>query len=224
MHLHYSMFASSDRLVEICLVIVQSSSPQTFWYQDPVSWKIIFPWTGNGRDGLEIIQVHHIYCVLYFYYFQSHLRSLGIRYLRLGTPELEMRLLMRNEILLLLFSHCLTYWLHVTPWSVHTLPCPSFSPSVCSNSCPLSQWCYSTILCSVTPSLFACNFGYHQIFQPQKSISGGLLYISQTTGRGELQWWTAWMFCSLTLSPWSMTNSMSLLWRLRLFRVQAENH
>ena len=127
MHLHYSMFASSDRLVEICLVIVQSSSPQTFWYQDPVSWKTIFPWTGNGRTGLEIIQVHHIYCVLYFYYFQSHLRSLGIRYLRLGTPELEIRLLMRNEILLLLFSHCLTYWLHVTPWSVHNLPCPSLS-------------------------------------------------------------------------------------------------
>ena len=28
----------------------------------------------------------------------------------------------------------------------HTrLPCPSPSPSVCSNSCPLSQWCHPTI-------------------------------------------------------------------------------
>ena len=25
------------------------------------------------------------------------------------------------------------------------LPCPSLSPRVCSNSCPLSQWCYLTI-------------------------------------------------------------------------------
>ena len=25
------------------------------------------------------------------------------------------------------------------------LPCPSLSPRVCSNSCPLSQWCYWTI-------------------------------------------------------------------------------
>ena len=25
------------------------------------------------------------------------------------------------------------------------LPCPSLSPSVCSNSCPWSQWCYLTI-------------------------------------------------------------------------------
>ena len=31
------------------------------------------------------------------------------------------------------------------------LPCPSLSPAVSSNSCPLSQWCHSTILSSVVP-------------------------------------------------------------------------
>ena len=31
------------------------------------------------------------------------------------------------------------------------LPCPSLSPGVCSNSCPLSQWCYLTISSSVAP-------------------------------------------------------------------------
>ena len=31
------------------------------------------------------------------------------------------------------------------------LPCPSLSPGPCSNSCPLSQWCHSTISSSVTP-------------------------------------------------------------------------
>ena len=82
------MFASSDRLVEIYLVIVQNSSLQTFWYQEPVSWKTIFPWTGEGRDGLEMIQVHYIYCVLYFYsYFISsasgHLRH---QILKVGDP------------------------------------------------------------------------------------------------------------------------------------------
>ena len=30
------------------------------------------------------------------------------------------------------------------------LPCPSPSPRVCSNSCPLSQWCHPTISSSVT--------------------------------------------------------------------------
>ena len=35
----------------------------------------------------------------------------------------------------------------------HTrLPCPSPSPRVCSNSCPLNRWCHPTISSSVTPS------------------------------------------------------------------------
>ena len=34
----------------------------------------------------------------------------------------------------------------------HTgLPCPSLSPRVCSNSCPLKWWCYPTISSSVIP-------------------------------------------------------------------------
>ena len=37
----------------------------------------------------------------------------------------------------------------------HTrLPCPSLSPRVCSNSRPLSWWCYLTILSSATPFSF----------------------------------------------------------------------
>ena len=31
------------------------------------------------------------------------------------------------------------------------LPCPSSIPRVCSNSCPLSQWCHPTISSSVVP-------------------------------------------------------------------------
>ena len=31
------------------------------------------------------------------------------------------------------------------------LPCPSLSPGVCSNSCPLSWWCHPTISSSVMP-------------------------------------------------------------------------
>ena len=34
----------------------------------------------------------------------------------------------------------------------HTrLPCPSLSPRVCSNSCPLIQWCHPTIASSIAP-------------------------------------------------------------------------
>ena len=34
------------------------------------------------------------------------------------------------------------------------LPCPSLFPQVCSNSCPLSQWCHPTISSSITPFSF----------------------------------------------------------------------
>ena len=44
---------------------------------------------------------------------------------------------------------CLTLW----PNTVQCvrLPCPSLSPRVCSNSCPLSRWCHPTISSSVVP-------------------------------------------------------------------------
>ena len=42
-----------------------------------------------------------------------------------------------------------------------SLPCPSTSPGVCSNSCPLSQWCYSTISSSV--ALFSLAFNFSQL-------------------------------------------------------------
>ena len=35
------------------------------------------------------------------------------------------------------------------------LPCPSLFPRVCSNSCPLNQWCHPTISSSVIP-FFSC--------------------------------------------------------------------
>ena len=58
---------------------------------------------------------------------------------------------------------CPTLWPHGLR---HTrLPCPSLSPEVCSNSCPLSQWCYLS-LPLLPPSLFAFNLSQHQdLFQ-----------------------------------------------------------
>ena len=42
--------------------------------------------------------------------------------------------------------------LSVTPWLQHArLPCPSLSPRVCPNSCPLNWWCYPTISSFVVP-------------------------------------------------------------------------
>ena len=40
------------------------------------------------------------------------------------------------------------------PMNSSTRPCPSLSPEVCSNSCPLSLWCYLTIISSAAPFCF----------------------------------------------------------------------
>ena len=46
----------------------QSSSPQPFWHEGPVSWKTVFPRTGVG-GWFQVIQAHYPYCALYFYYY-----------------------------------------------------------------------------------------------------------------------------------------------------------
>ena len=53
------------------------------------------------------------------------------------------------------------------------LPCPSPSPRVCSNSCPLSQWYHPIISSSVAP--FSCpqSFPASESFQMSQFASGG---------------------------------------------------
>ena len=53
------------------------------------------------------------------------------------------------------------------------LPCPSLSPAVCSNSCPLSCCCYPTISSSV--ALFSC---------PQSFPASGSFPVSQLFASG----------------------------------------
>ena len=65
---------------------------------------------------------------------------------------LQLFLLSISLSLLSLFSHSVmsdSLWPHRLQ---HTrLLCPSPSPRICLNSCPLSQWCHSNILSSVIP-------------------------------------------------------------------------
>ena len=54
------------------------------------------------------------------------------------------------------------------------LPCPPLFPRVCSNSCPLSQWCCLTISSSATFFSFALNLSQHQsqLFAPDGQSIG----------------------------------------------------
>ena len=57
----------------------------------------------------------------------------------------------------------------------HTnLPCPSPSPRVCSNSCPLNRWCHQLPYSLLHPSLPAFNLSQHQgLSQGQCFTRGG---------------------------------------------------
>ena len=60
-------------------------------------------------------------------------------------------------------------------WLQHTwLPCPSLSPRVCSDSCPLSWWCYLTISYSaVTFSFNVQSFPASEYFSMSQLFASG---------------------------------------------------
>ena len=60
------------------------------------------------------------------------------------------------------------------PWTLRRgrLPCPSLSPRVCSNSCPLSRWCHPTISSPVVP------FSSLQSFLASRSFPTSRLFAS----------------------------------------------
>ena len=84
--------------------------------------------------------------------------------------------------LLLLFSHsvlCDSLQPHELQHA--SLPCPSLSSRVCSNSCPLSQWCHPTISSSVAP-FSSCR----QVFPASQSFLGSSHLVDKVLD-GQLQ-------------------------------------
>ena len=90
--------------------------------------------------------------------------SKGQRYLQ-GSPDHSLRAFPLSLFSRSVKSNCL--WPHGLQHT--TLPCPSPSPWVCSNSCPLSQWCHPTILSSIV------LFSYLQSFPASGSSPVSLL-------------------------------------------------
>ena len=76
--------------------------------------------------------------------------------------------------LMLLFSHSVMSD-SLRPHELHCagLCCPSLSPRVISNSCPLSQWCYTTILSSVVPFFCPQSFPASRSFPMSQFFGSG---------------------------------------------------
>ena len=118
--------------------------------------------------------------------------------------------------------------LFVTPWTVQHARLPSLSlfPGVCSNSCPLSQWCYSTVSSSVVP-FFSCL----QSFPASWFFPVGWLFASggQTIGASasvsvmNIQGWfplTVTGLISLESKGLSRVFSSTTVWKHQFFGVQ----
>ena len=88
------------------------------------------------------------------------------------------------------------------------LCCPSLSPWVCSNSCPVSQWCYLTISSSVT--LFS---SCPQIFPASGEYTRGRIYLlhpffpHSTQAQEGIRGWDGWL-----VSPDAMNMDLGKLW------------
>ena len=83
-------------------------------------------------------------------------------------------------------------------WSGVPLPSPSLSPGVCSNSCPLSQWCHPTISSSVAP-ISSCP----QSFSAYKSCN----YINGIHSN----WGVVWFVTDSSLCPTSFSNGVEMM-------------
>ena len=88
----------------------------------------------------------------------------------------------------------------------NTLLCPPLSPRVCSNSCPLSQWCYLTISSSVTP-FSSCP----QFFPASGSFPMGWFFAS---GDQSIVVWASATVLPMNIQGWfplRLTGLISLL-------------
>ena len=104
---------------------------------------------------------------------------------------------------LLLFSHrVMPNSLRPNELQLASLPCPSLSPEVCSNLCPLSWWFHPTILSCVTP-FSSCpqsfpasgSFPVNRLFTYWSfSFSPSSEYIFMVDF---LKDWLVWVSCSL---------------------------
>ena len=88
-------------------------------------------------------------------------------------------------------------------------PCPSSTPRVYSNSCPLSWWCHPTISSSVV--LFSClqSFPTSGSFQMSQVFASGGQIIGVSASASVLQWIfrTAFLLGGLVGTPWSPRDS-----------------
>ena len=100
---------------------------------------------------------------------------------------------------------CLTLW-HPRELEHTSLPCPSLSPGVCSDSCALSRWCHPTISSSVVPFSSCSVFPSIRVFSNESAL--------------HIRWPKYWSF-SFNISP-SNEYSGSVSFRIDWFGLSVQ--
>ena len=77
-------------------------------------------------------------------------------------------------------------------------PSPSLSPGLCSNSCPLSQWCYLTISSSASPFSFCLQSSLASVFSNESAL--------------RIRWPTYWSCSISTSNEYSGVISVRIAW------------
>ena len=110
-------------------------------------------------------------------------------------------------------------WLFVTPWLQHVrFLCPPLAPRICSNSCPLSWWCYLTISSSVPFSSCPQSFPA-SVSSPKRQLlsSGGQnIAASATVLPMNIQRWFPLGFTSLISLQSKELSSYSRVLQLKI--------
>ena len=102
-------------------------------------------------------------------------------------------------------------WLLATPTLQHTrLSCPSLSLGVCSDSCPLSWWCYLPISSSASVFFFAFNLFQHQGLFQWVISSHQVAKVLEFQRQHQASQWifrVDFLYDWLVWSPWCLRNS-----------------
>ena len=121
--------------------------------------------------------------------------------------------------------------LFTTPWTTHTRPpCPSLTPGVHPNPCPLSQWCHPTISSSVVPfSSCPQSFPASGSSQMSQALTQyecvhscvRLLVDSAWFSSNVFSWRCTWFYCQFSFE--SIENGMTLLLYLDQESLETES-
>ena len=114
----------------------------------------------------------------------------------------------------LLFSHLVVSKSLQPPGLQHTrLPCPSPSPRVCSNSCPVSQWCHPAFSSFVAPFSFCLQpFPASRSFQMNRLFTSGGQSVGTSASASVLPmniqvWFPLGLTSLISLQPKSLESS-----------------